>query len=243
MGLRLLCVVAHPDDECFAFGGALLLAAERGLETSVVCLTDGQAATYRGEAKSAEELGKIRREEFVASCRVLGVTHEEIWDYGDAQLEFADFSRLAGRLVAEMRTFQPHVVITFGADGSANSHPDHTVVSAATTAAFHWAGNPKRYKDAGEVFQPQRLFYLSTDFFLPERRRWLPAPWTLTLDISSVAARKQAAFAEHKSQAPVMASMRAILEEHGKEERYALAAAVEPGAAEQAVDMFEGVGD
>ena len=38
-----------------------------------------------------------------------------------------------------------------------------------------------------------------------------------------------------------MASMRAILEEHGKEERYALAAAVEPHAAAQAVDMFEGV--
>ena len=181
---RLLCVVAHPDDECFAFGGALLLAADRGVETSVVCLTDGQAATYRGEAKSAEELGRMRREEFVASCRVLGVTHEEIWDYQDAKLEFADFSKLAGRLVATMRVFRPHVVITFGGDGSANSHPDHTMVSAATTAAFHWAGNPKRYADAGEVYQPQRLFYLVTDFFLPERRRWLPAPWTLTLDIS-----------------------------------------------------------
>ena len=50
MGLKLMCVVAHPDDECFAFGGALALAADTGIETYVVCLTDGQAATNRGDA-------------------------------------------------------------------------------------------------------------------------------------------------------------------------------------------------
>ncbi len=42
--LKLLCVTAHPDDECFAFGGALALAARDGIETFVLCLTDGQAA-------------------------------------------------------------------------------------------------------------------------------------------------------------------------------------------------------
>jgi len=62
-----MCVVAHPDDECFAFGGALALAADRGIETYVICLTDGQAATHRGDAASAQDLGKMRREEFAAS--------------------------------------------------------------------------------------------------------------------------------------------------------------------------------
>ena len=42
-------MVAHPDDECYAFGGALALAADRGVETYVICLTDGQAATNRGD--------------------------------------------------------------------------------------------------------------------------------------------------------------------------------------------------
>ncbi len=235
--------MAHPDDECFAFGGALLLAADRGVRTSVICLTDGQAATHRGESKSAEELGAMRRAEFVASCRILGVAHEEIWDYQDAQLEFADFSKLAGRLVATIRTFQPNVVITFGGEGALNSHPDHTMVSAATTAAFHWAGNPKRYIDAGEIFQPERLFYLSSNFFLPDRRPPLLAPWTLTLDIRAVFARKQEAFAAHASQAPLMERTRALFEEHGQDERYVLAAAMEPHAATQSVDMFEGLAE
>ncbi len=117
MGLKMMVVVAHPDDECFAFGGAIALAADRGVETYVVCLTDGQAATYRGDAASGEELGRIRREEFAASCRVLGVTHHELLDYQDGRLEFAEFSRAAGRLVERMRRFKPDVVVTFGGDG------------------------------------------------------------------------------------------------------------------------------
>ncbi len=46
--LKLLCVTAHPDDEAGAFGGTLLLYHERGVETSVVCMTAGTAARNRG---------------------------------------------------------------------------------------------------------------------------------------------------------------------------------------------------
>ena len=141
----MMVVVAHPDDECFAFGGALALAAAKGVETYVVCLTDGQAAKNRGDAESAAALGKMRRAEFEASCRVLGVSQQEVLDYHDAQLEFVDFSQAAGRLVERMRRFQPQVVITFGMDGGLNTHPDHMMVSALTTAAFHWSGQTKRY--------------------------------------------------------------------------------------------------
>ncbi len=69
-----MCVVAHPDDECFGFGGSLALAAGLGWQTNVICLTDGQAATHRGESKDAADLGRMRREELAASCRILGVT-------------------------------------------------------------------------------------------------------------------------------------------------------------------------
>src|ERR1700679_471216 len=97
--LKLLCVTAHPDDECFAFGGALMLAAEAGVETSVICFTDGQAATNRGDSRSPEDLGRMRREEFAASCEILDVTHHELLDYQDAQLEFENFSDTAAMLV------------------------------------------------------------------------------------------------------------------------------------------------
>src|SRR5258708_31947858 len=93
-----MCVVAHPDDECFAFGGALALAAERGIETYVICLTDGQAASNRGDAATGAALGAMRRDEFRRSCEVLGVTHHELMDYHDGRLEFVEFPVAAGRL-------------------------------------------------------------------------------------------------------------------------------------------------
>ena len=243
MPLRLLCICAHPDDECFAFGGALALYASRGVETSVLCLTDGQAATNRGEASSGKELGHTRRSEFEASCKVLGATHSEVLDYHDGKLENETLADLAGVLVKHIRRLRPHVVITFGLDGGLNTHPDHTAVSAATSAAFQWAGSPKRYITSGDLWQPQRLYYLTASFFLPDRRAPLPSPWTHTLDISSVWDKKKEAFAQHKSQAPLMNMAIPVFEKHGLDERYTLAAALAAQPARQSTDLFEGVAD
>ena len=237
----MMCVVAHPDDECFAFGGALALAAEQGIETYVICLTDGQAATHRGEALSGAELGKMRREEFTASCRVLGVKHQELLDYQDARLEFCDFSRTAGRLVERMRRFQPDVVITFGGDGAMNTHPDHMMVSALATAAFHWAGREKRYPDLAAVFQPKRLYHLTTNFFLPDKQAPLPLPWSVKLDIGGVRERKTEAFRQHVSQAPLMERTKELFERYGGEEFYTLVACADPQPMRLAGSLFEGL--
>jgi LmbE family N-acetylglucosaminyl deacetylase len=236
----MMCVVAHPDDECFGFGGALALAAERGVETYVVCLTDGQAATNRGDAASGPALGELRREEFRASCEVLGVGQHELMDYQDGQLEFVAFSVAAGRLVERMRRFQPDVVVTFGQDGGLNTHADHMMVSMLTTAAFHWAGQAKRYPELGEAHRAQRLYHLTTNFFMPERRPPMPMPWTVKLDIGSVRERKTEAFRQHVSQAPLMEKTKEMFASHGGEEYYALVAAADPQAAVLTTDLFNG---
>jgi LmbE family N-acetylglucosaminyl deacetylase len=243
MPLKLLCITAHPDDECFAFGGALALAANRGVETSVVCLTEGQAGSYRGSASSNAELGQLRRSEFEASCKILGVHDYEILNYHDGKLELESLSTLATDLIERIRRIRPHVVITFGGEGAVNTHADHTVVSAATTAAFHWSGSPKRYPNLGAIHQPQRLFYLTTNFFIPDRLRPVPAPWTLTLDIRPVFDRKVEALTAHASQSPLLEQVRPIFQRHGQEERYSLAAAIVPQPATQSTDMFEGVAE
>jgi LmbE family N-acetylglucosaminyl deacetylase len=241
VGLKLMCVVAHPDDECYAFGGALALAADGGVETYVVCLTDGQAATHRGTAASSDALGKMRRAEFAASCKVLGVTQYELMDYHDAKLEFVDFSAAAKRLVEKMQRFKPDVVITFGGDGGQNTHPDHMLVSMLTTAAFHWAGQAKRNQDTAQLHTAHRLYYVTTNFLMPGRPPAMPMPWTVTLDITSVRERKSEAFRQHISQTPLMESTKEIFERYGAEEFYTLAAAREPQPAHAATDLFEGL--
>ena len=238
---KLLCVTAHPDDECFGFGGALMLAAEAGVETSVICFTDGQAATNRGDATSPEHLGEMRRAEFAASCKILGVTHHELLDYQDGQLEFANFSDTAAKLVERMRAYKPDVVLTFGGDGAMNTHADHTMVSCFTTAAFHWAASPKRFPALGPVHTAQRLFYNTTHFFFPGRPAPLPAPWTVTLDVTRVQARKFEAFRAHTSQLPLMEKFQSYFEKRAGQEVYTLIATPKPQPAVQMTDLFEGL--
>jgi len=241
VGLKLMCVVAHPDDECFGFGGALALAADQGVETYVVCLTDGQAATARGTATDGAELGRMRRAEFAASCKVLGVAHHELLDYEDGRLEFVEFSKASGRLVERMRRFRPDVVITFGNDGGLNTHADHMIASMLATAAFHWSGRERRYPELAQVFQPQRLFHLTTTFFMEDRQAPLPAPWTVWLDISSVKERKMEAFRAHTSQAPLVQQTKNMFATHGDHEVYTLMACRDARAAEQASGLFAGL--
>jgi LmbE family N-acetylglucosaminyl deacetylase len=234
-----MCVVAHPDDECFAFGGALRLAADRGVETYVVCLTDGQAATNRGDAASGIALGKMRREEFQASCEVLGVSQHELMDYQDGQLEHVNFSVASGRLVERMRRLRPDVVMTFGGDGGLNTHSDHMMVSMLTTAAFHWSGQEKRNPEMGKPHRAQRLYYVTTNFFMPDRPPPAPMPWTVALDIRSARERKAEAFRQHVSQAPLMEKTKEMFESQ-VEEYYALVAANDPQVAVVTTDLFDG---
>ena len=238
---KLLCVNAHPDDECFSFGGALMLATEAGFETSVVCFTDGQAATNRGASTSPEELGRMRRAEFAASCTILGVTHYELLDYQDGQLEFANFSETAAKLVERIRSYRPQIVLTFGSDGGMNTHADHSMVSAFTTAAFHWAASPKRFPALGPIHIAQRLFYNTSSFFFPGRPAPLPAPWTVALDVSSVEQRKFDAFRAHTSQLPLMDKFESYFKKRAGLEVYTLANSPSPGPAVQATDLFSGL--
>src|ERR1051326_4220200 len=135
--LRLLCFTAHPDDEAGNFGGTLLYYAERGVATYVRCLTAGQAATHRGGARSAEELGGLRRKEFSDSCRHLRVSSGLVLDYPDGKLEQQDFSSVTADLTRIVREIRPHVVMSFGPEGGLTGHRDHSMVSLFATMAFH----------------------------------------------------------------------------------------------------------
>ena len=242
MPLKMMCVVAHPDDECFAFGGALALAAREGVETYVLCLTDGQAATNRGAAATGADLGQIRRKEFAESCDVLEVAKHELLGYQDGQLEFASVHEVAGVIVERIRQWKPDVVLTFGTDGALNIHADHTMVSCFTSSAFHWAARTKRYPE--QKLQPhiaKRLYHLSTSFVLPDREPLLPAPWNVTLDIAAVLQQKMDAFRKHTSQLPVFDKVKPFWDTYGSTEHYVLAAASAPQPAQHAISFFSDI--
>jgi LmbE family N-acetylglucosaminyl deacetylase len=252
MPLRLLCVTAHPDDESGAFGGALMLAAAAGVETTILCFTDGHAAHFHGEVAHGEDLGQVRRAEMAAACEILGVTHHEILDFPDGQLAQQDFQQMAGVVVEGIRRSRPHVVLTFGGDGGVNLHRDHTMISVVTTAAFHWAYREDMFGEqlrAGlHPWTAQKLYYASTPFVSvrnhPELAGSPTGSWSLTLQLGeNLGRRKIEAFAQHRTQQGVLQRVGADRIRHMHVERYLLAATCGPIAVTDDSGMFSGLKD
>lgn len=138
--LRLMAVLAHPDDESLGLGGVLARYAAEGVETTVVTATRGERGRYRGERDGPlhpglEGLARIREAELRAATRVLGVREPILLGYPDGALDQADPREAAARIAACMREARPDVVLTFAPDG-AYGHPDHIAISQLTGAAI-----------------------------------------------------------------------------------------------------------
>jgi LmbE family N-acetylglucosaminyl deacetylase len=246
--LRLMCVTAHPDDESASFGGALLMARERGVETTVICLTEGTAASNRGDARSNDELAGARRAEMATACAMLGVTRHEVWTYPDSALIETNLREVTTRLVERMRQLRPHVVLTYGGDGGPNLHRDHAVAGFAATAAFHWSGRsnfaPEQLDRGLTLWTPHKLYYESTDFTVSKYAEEAAAaprvPASLVLEIGARLERKQQALEAHRSQG-VMRRAAAAFAKYGHEEHYLLASARDPARFAREIDMFAGL--
>jgi len=243
--LRLMCITAHPDDEAGGFGGTLLKYRSAGVETSVVCLTPGQAATHRGGAKTDQELAEMRKREFAAACETLRVTRPVIFDYPDGQLYLQNVNRVVYALTLEIRKFLPQVIMTFGADGGVTGHPDHSMAGMFASLAFQWAGRNNRYADQlNSEIQPhrtQKLYYGTADFVIPGRQPITLAPHTATIDVKPFFETKVAAFKKHTTQAPLWPLFEQNVRGRGEKELFHLAAIIKSGPVNQETDLFEGV--
>jgi N-acetyl-1-D-myo-inositol-2-amino-2-deoxy-alpha-D-glucopyranoside deacetylase len=236
--LRLLAVHAHCDDETITMGGTLATYADRGVRTCVVCCTDGKLATIvdpdMPEETTRPRLAEIREAELREACRILKVDEVEFLRYGDSGMAGADTNFLpdafwmvpldeaAGKIVAQIRRFRPHVVVTYDGNG-AYGHPDHIQAHRATLLAVEAAHLSPMYKDAGEPWRVEKLYY--TAFPRREMKRivemakqaGMDPPFgeenpeelafltpdefvTTTIDGSAVVARKREALRAHRSQ-------------------------------------------
>ena len=248
MPLRLLCVTAHPDDESAGFGGALLMAHARGADTTVICLTEGRAASNRGDTRGNDELAAARIAELDISCGILGVTRYEVWKYPDGALIQANLFEITTRLVERMRQLRPHIVLTFGGDGGPNLHRDHTVASFAATAAFHWSGRSnfaqEQLKDGLSLWAPQKLYYSTTNFtvskFKEEAAVAPRTPASIKLDLGLLQEVKRQAIEAHDTQG-VMDRAGTAYEKYGHEEHYLLASARDPERFADETDLFAGI--
>jgi LmbE family N-acetylglucosaminyl deacetylase len=243
--LKLLCVTAHPDDEVGSFGGTLLKYANRGIETHLVCLTAGTAATHRGGAKSDDELAAMRRRELADSCAILNVGHCEVLDFPDGKLDRVNFLDPVAALVKRIRQIRPQVIAAIGPEGAVTAHTDHSMSSIFATAAYQWAGHSNKFTDQIEAglapHRAQKFYYAVADFNLPGRQPVSPAPATAIIDVGDVIETKIKAFAAHTSQNPLLPLFEKHIRRRTKFERFHLAAAITERLVTVEMDLFAGV--
>lgn len=161
--LKLMCVLAHPDDESLGMGGALAKYASEGIETYIVTATRGERGRF-GDAEekpSIEEVGKVRESELRCAAKVLGVKEVCFLDYIDADLDKADPKEAISKIVHHIRRIQPDVIITFGPEGG-YGHPDHIAISQFTTAAVVASGdNNYKHNGSNPSHVVSKLYYMA----------------------------------------------------------------------------------
>lgn len=242
---RMMAVTAHPDDEAGNFGGILRLYAERGVETSVICLTPGQAASHRGPARNDAELSAIRREEFAAACGMLRVAHGIVLDYPDGQLHRIDLYKVVCVLTRHVRELRPQVVVAFGPEGGVTGHTDHSMAGVFTTLAVQWAGRNNRFPEQLDgkltTHRVQKLYYTTADKSLDDRPPVTLAPSTAVINVEDYVKNQIASFRCHITQQPLWDYFERNVKTRDGKEKLHLVASSRTGPATQETDLFTGV--
>jgi mycothiol S-conjugate amidase len=147
-----------------------------GVNVLVVTCTGGERGDVlnprlKDDPNIAANIRAVRRAEMEAARAILGV--DQAWlgfvDSGlpegdplpplpEGCFALQDVATAAEPLVRLMREFRPHVVTTYDEDGG-YPHPDHIQCHRVSVEAFDAAGDPDRYPEAGEPWQPLKLYY------------------------------------------------------------------------------------
>jgi mycothiol S-conjugate amidase len=234
--LTLLTVHAHPDDESSKGAGTVARYHAEGVRCVLVCCTGGEAGDIQNPAMDRpevrERLGEIRKDELARAAEILGFDEVVMLGYRDSGMPDtpenahpdafanADLDEAVGRLVAVIRRERPQVVVTYPENQEGYPHPDHLRVHDVTVPAFEAAGDPDRYADAGEPWQPLKLYYsmwskarvlaihekmLELGLESPWDERWLDRPWqddqiTTLVDVGPYYDQRMGALLAHATQ-------------------------------------------
>ena len=161
--LKLMAILAHPDDESLGNGGMLAKYAAEGIELHLLVATRGERGWPGKESEypGMEALGKLREAEVRAAAEVLGISSVQFLDYIDGELDTAHPAEAIAKIVGHLRRVRPDVVVTFGQYGG-YGHPDHIAISQFTTAALMEAANPASlyYRDL-PAHSVSKLYYMA----------------------------------------------------------------------------------
>ena len=195
---RAMAIGAHPDDSEFGCFGTLAKLVERGVECTLVVVTNGNAG---GEGdRSHQELAEVRVAEQAAAAKVIGIERIINLGYDDGyvtpSLELRkDLTRVIRQQKPDL-VIAPNAVRNYGFVGG--NHPDHLAVGEATLAAIYpTARNPMAFPDLLEKEGLDK--WVVNWVYITGSTLERPNHWE---DITTTMDRKIDALLSHKSQLP-----------------------------------------
>ncbi|MFX4290851.1 mycothiol conjugate amidase Mca [Streptomyces bohaiensis] len=174
--LRLMAVHAHPDDESSKGAATMAKYVAEGADVLVVTCTGGERGSVlnpklQGDPEIEKNIHEVRTREMDRAREILGVRQEWLGfvDSGlpegdplpplpEGCFALQDVDEAAEPLVRLIRSFRPQVITTYDENGG-YPHPDHIMTHRISMVAFEAAGDAQRYPDAGEPWQPSKLYY------------------------------------------------------------------------------------
>ena len=160
---RVLHVIAHPDDE----DSATLTYLSRGLgaEVTIASITRGESGANLVTGDFFDGLGVLRTLEFRAAARHYGarLRFATFADFGYSKtlaetLRNWDQDAVVRDLVRIIREERPHVVLARFQGNSQDGHGHHQAAGLLAREAYRAAGDAARYPDAGQPWQPLKLY-------------------------------------------------------------------------------------
>ena len=174
--LCLLCVHAHPDDESSKGASTVAKYHAEGVARVLVCCTGGEEGEILNPAMNRpeilERLPEVRAQELARAADIIGYDELVMLGYRDSGMPGTEanerpesffqtpIEQATARLVAVVRRTKPQVMAIYPAHQSMYPHPDHIRAHEVGFAAFHAAGDPESFPEAGPAWQPQKLYYM-----------------------------------------------------------------------------------
>lgn len=186
--MKILVIVAHPDDEVYGMGGTIAKLSAQGHEVHTLIVTDGCTAQYAG-CPNLREIIEKKHQEALEANTLLGVKQVHFGTFPDMRLDTVPHVEV-NRLIEEtVDAVKPDIVYTHFY-GDVNL--DHQMVYRSTLVAVRPV--------------PGQCVHALYAYYVPSSTEWSPQlahtaflPNTM-VDITEYTAQKEAAILAYQTE-------------------------------------------
>jgi len=133
--MKILFIVAHPDDEAYGPYGTIARKIQEGHKVMIFCLCTGK------RPNAPEHISKYRTEVFINNCKKIGAEYK-LYDSDDLTLEL---NKTVNLLIPAVELYKPDIVYTHNIS---DMNHDHQITAEATLVACR----PKPESSVDELY-------------------------------------------------------------------------------------------